>query len=105
MSARAKAIHAFFLMLYQKVPAVAIVSGNGELVGNLSASDLRVRRFLLFLTAPYSTPSPLLVRHLYVLGLGPKFIHGTIETCDGVRQKREKGTPRTFLLLFLFYKL
>lgn len=41
MSARAKAIHAFFLMLYQKVPAVAIVSGNGELVGNLSASDLR----------------------------------------------------------------
>lgn len=42
MSARAKAIHAFFLMLYNKVPAVAIVSGNGELVGNLSASDLRV---------------------------------------------------------------
>jgi CBS domain-containing protein len=41
MSARAKAIHAFFLMLYNKVPAVAIVSGNGELVGNLSASDLR----------------------------------------------------------------
>jgi len=41
MSAKAKAIHAFFLMLYNKVPAVAIVSGNGELVGNLSASDLR----------------------------------------------------------------
>lgn len=41
MSARAKAIHAFFLMLYNRVPAVAIVSGNGELVGNLSASDLR----------------------------------------------------------------
>jgi len=41
MSARAKAIHAFFLMLYNRVQAVAIVSGNGELVGNLSASDLR----------------------------------------------------------------
>lgn len=41
MSARAKAIHAFFLMLYNRVSAVAIVSGNGELVGNLSASDLR----------------------------------------------------------------
>jgi len=41
MSAKAKAIHAFFLMLYNRVPAVAIVSGNGELVGNLSASDLR----------------------------------------------------------------
>jgi len=41
MSAKAKAIHAFFLMLYNRVSAVAIVSGNGELVGNLSASDLR----------------------------------------------------------------
>eukprot|EP00899_Mesostigma_viride_P001350 jgi/Mesvir1/11215/Mv03064-RA.1 len=41
MSGKASAIHAFLLMLYNKVRAVAIVSTDGKLVAELSASNLR----------------------------------------------------------------
>lgn len=40
MSSSAQAIHAFYLMYFHKVSAVAIVN-NGVLVGNLSNSDIR----------------------------------------------------------------
>jgi len=41
MSDKAMAIHAFYLMYYNKVSAVAIVNSEGTLVANISASDLR----------------------------------------------------------------
>lgn len=41
MSHTAKAIHAFFLMQYHKVSAVCVVASNGEIIANVSASDIR----------------------------------------------------------------
>jgi CBS domain-containing protein len=41
MSDKAMAVHAFYLMYYNKVSAVAIVNSEGTLVANISASDLR----------------------------------------------------------------
>eukprot|EP01132_Coremiostelium_polycephalum_P007716 gene7716-9490_t len=41
MSSQALAIHAYYLMLFNRVPCVAINNPNGEIVGNLSVTDLR----------------------------------------------------------------
>jgi len=41
VSDQAPAVHAFFLMYYNKVSAVAVVDTDGKLVANISASDLR----------------------------------------------------------------
>ncbi|KAL6069768.1 hypothetical protein QOT17_007340 [Balamuthia mandrillaris] len=41
MSSSAQAIHAFYLMYFHKISAVAIVDKNEQLVANLSASDIR----------------------------------------------------------------
>jgi len=41
MSTNAQAIHAYYLMFFHKVSAVAITLPQGQLVGNLSASDIR----------------------------------------------------------------
>jgi len=42
MSSSALAIHAFYLMYYHKVSAVAIVDHDDHLVANLSASDIKL---------------------------------------------------------------
>jgi len=44
MSIEAKAIHAFYLMMYNKVEGVAILDKDDKIVANLSASDLRLFR-------------------------------------------------------------
>lgn len=45
MSINALAIHAFWSMHFNKVSAVAVVDTDGKLLGNLSASDIRVCLF------------------------------------------------------------
>jgi CBS domain-containing protein len=42
MSINAQAIHGFWDIYFNKVSAVAVVDTNGKLLGNLSASDIRV---------------------------------------------------------------
>lgn len=47
MSINAQAIHAFWDIYFNKVSAVAVIDKEGKLLGNLSASDIRVRSFLI----------------------------------------------------------
>lgn len=53
MSVHAQAMHAFYLMHFHKVSAVAIVSSDGTLLANLSASDIRVSRILQAFLEPF----------------------------------------------------
>lgn len=43
VSINAQAIHAFWSIFFNKVSAVAVIDSEGKLLGNLSASDIRVR--------------------------------------------------------------